>query len=98
MTHTCKPTTFHEIYGRGELSKLANEAKRNLSVRGLRVVDLSTRRPDGRYWDLSVADHRREAFRLVQQEAPDWVSFGPPCTQIQLTAAMEPSQDGSPQG
>lgn len=54
MTRTLKPTTFYEIYGRGELTRHAQESRRNLNVHGIRVLDLRTTMPDGTLWDLSL--------------------------------------------
>ena len=83
-TMTCNthmaPTTFCEVYGRGEIVNTANEARRNLNLKGLRTFDLRVRRDDGVFWDLSKAQHRREALDIIEREDPDWVVCGPPCT------------------
>ena len=73
-------TTFHEVYGRGFICEQANLERRNLNVRGLRVFDLRVLRPDGAPWDFTKAAHRREARQMVEDEEPDWIICGPPCT------------------
>ena len=52
MTHSpgMPPCTFHEVYGRGAIVQAANDNRRNLNVKGLRVFELRTDRPDGTYW------------------------------------------------
>ena len=37
------PTTFHEFYGRGAIVDVANNTRRDLNTRGLKVVDLGGR-------------------------------------------------------
>ena len=41
------PVTFHELYGRGGLCKMAEALPKNLNVQGLRALDRRTLRPDG---------------------------------------------------
>ena len=73
-------TTFHEVYGRGFIVETANHARRDLNVKGLRVLDMRVLRPDGEKWDFTKAAHRREARELIAREDPDWIICGPPCT------------------
>lgn len=44
-------------------------------MKGLRVFDLRTVRPDGTYWDLGKLSHQREALRLIEQDDPDWIMW-----------------------
>ena len=39
--------TFMEFFGRGEIVREANRARRELNIRGLHALDLRTYRPDG---------------------------------------------------
>ena len=82
MTTKATPTTFYEVYGRGELTKQAHLHRRNLNIQGLKVLDLRTLRPNGGHWDLSQRSHRDEAWALIERDNPDWIIIGPPCTQF----------------
>lgn len=79
-----KQAYFHATPdGRGEITKQAQQCRRNLNLQGLGVVDLRTHRPNGGgHWDLSLRTHREEAWALIEKENPDWVIIGPPCTQF----------------
>ena len=46
--------TFVEFYGRGNIMKEANKARRCLNVRGIHALDLHTFRPDGKTWDSKL--------------------------------------------
>ena len=71
--------SFFEMYGQGGLSRTA-EVYKGLNVVGLRALDLRTLRPDGKAWDFSRRSDRDWAFKLVQEEEPDWIIGSPPCT------------------
>ena len=77
MVKPTRPTTCCEVYGRGEIVQMANTPRRNVNLKGLRVIDLRTTKPDGTYWDLSKREDRREALRLIDEEEPDWVIVAP---------------------
>ena len=49
-------------------------------MRGLRVFDLRATRDDSCNWDLSLAQHRREALAIIESDNPDFVIRAPPCT------------------
>ena len=51
-----------------------------MNVHGLRVMDLRTTKPDGSPWDFSCKQDRDLAYRMVQDEDPDWIVGAPPCT------------------
>ena len=50
--------TFVEVYGTGNIVKIANESMRNLNLDGLSALDLRTCRPDGKPWDVRKRSHR----------------------------------------
>ena len=60
------PCTFHGIYGRGAIVNEANAARRDMNIKGLRTFDLRVVRDDGMHWDLTIAKHRAEAFKIIQ--------------------------------
>lgn len=70
------PTTFCEVYGRGEIVKHANTARRNLNIKGLKTSDMREKRADGTCWDLSKPSHRRDAYRIIDEMDPDWIIAG----------------------
>ena len=44
--------------------------------------DLRVRRDSGEFWDLSKASHRRDALRIIDEQDPEWVICGLPCTAL----------------
>ena len=46
------------------------------------MLDLRTHRPNGETWNLSLPEHRAEAWALIEKDNPDWIIVGPPCTQF----------------
>ena len=71
--------TFWEVYGKGNLANAARR-ERDISVVGLRVLDLRSSRPDGEHWDFTRKTDRRWAMKLVETEDPTWIIGAPPCT------------------
>ena len=78
--HQIPPTTFYEAYGTGNIQRMAAANLRNLNVTGLAALDLRTCRPDGHPWDVRKRSHRRDAYRMVREDNPDWIVGRPPCT------------------
>ena len=72
--------TFVEAYGRGSLNEQAHSHRRNLNIQGLGALDLRTRRPDGKLWDLSKPSHQKLVMQLVKIHEPTWIIGAPPCT------------------
>ena len=72
--------TFMEYYGRGEIMKDANRARRCLNVKGIHALDLRTFRPDGTHWDFTKIRHRKDARRMVRELKPNWIIGSPHCT------------------
>ena len=79
---------------------MANSSRRNLNLKGLRVIDLRTTRPDGQnIRTFSLREHRRDALRLIGAEDPDWLIVGNPCTQVSsLNYGLNHKQDASRSG
>lgn len=72
VCNICK-CTIRDVYGRGAIVETANDARRNLNSKGLRVFDLRANKDDGSHWGLPIAQHRNEAFEITQDEQPDWI-------------------------
>ena len=71
-------TTFHEVYGRGGLSKEAKSM--GLNLKGLQAMNFCTTKADGHHWDFSKAEDRKAAWKIVHDDDPDWIVGSPPCT------------------
>lgn len=75
--------TFWELYGRGKLTD-AYERNPGLNVKGLRVLDLRSHRPDAQTWDFDRSSYRKLARRLVEEDDPDWIIAAPQCTAFSM--------------
>ena len=56
-----KLTTFMEIYGRGSINETANQARRDLGMKGIGALDLRTTKANGGPWNFTLRSDRREA-------------------------------------
>ena len=74
------PSSFMEIYGRGEIMKNANGPRRALNVQGLGALDLRTFKPNGETWNFEKRSDRNEARNLIDSLQPTWIIGSPPCT------------------
>ena len=79
-----KPTTFMEVYGRGSINQTANQARRDLGIKGIGALDLRTAKANGEPWNLTLRSDRREARELVDKLDPEWIIGLPPCTALDL--------------
>ena len=77
-----QPIAFHELYGQGNLCKLASEMLASRNVTGLRALDMRTKKPNGQPWDFRRKEDRRLAMRLQDEDEPDWLVGAPPCTDM----------------
>ena len=71
---------FVEVYGIGNIMKLAGGNARNLNIEGIGALDLRTKKPDGTPWNFCKRSDRRLAYRLIKEQQPTWIVGAPPCT------------------
>ena len=72
--------TFMEIYGRGNIVRVANESRRDLNVEGLGAFDIRTTKADGSHWDFNKCSDRKEVMKIIDEQDPFFVVGSPPCT------------------
>ena len=57
------------------------------------AIDLTTKRPDGEYWDLSRAEDRRQLEELQAAEQPKLLTGSPPCTDFSILLHLRHDRD-----
>ena len=93
--HDAHPARFWELYGSGNITRASIVHRRNLNVKGIRVLDLRYKKDSGDAWDFSRKSDRAMAMDLLEAEDPDFVIGAPPCTACcLLNVNINCSQDG----
>ena len=69
-----------EAFGTGNIMKLASTDARNSNIEGIAALDLRTYKPHGQAWNSKQRSDRKLAYRLINEQKPDWVIGSPPCT------------------
>lgn len=73
-------TSTMELFGRGNITGMANGRARTINIQVLDALDLRTCKRDGSPWVVTCRADRNLAVDLVKHRRPTWSNGSPPCT------------------